>query len=163
MSAPTSTRRAASKACGWCRTDSAVRQLASLHLPDLADGSSDLVAAQDENQETWHYEYQALRSGQHPPDLRYTDRTGRGTHLQWKHEDGFDIALTADNSAEAKAYRERADDGSFDTTIVWNKHIRLATVIDALGAKPSTTSTSWATPTASSIRSRGADGKLYRA
>ncbi|MDQ0038689.1 RHS repeat-associated protein [Variovorax boronicumulans] len=114
----------------------AVRQLAAYTYQTLADGSSDLIAAQDENQQSWHYEYQAagekasthLISG-------YTDRTGRGTHLHWKHEDGFDIGLSADNSAEAKAYREHADDGSFDTIIVWNKHIRLATVIDALGAQ----------------------------
>jgi hypothetical protein len=56
-----------------------------------ADGSSDLVAAQDENQHagatnTWG-DTHLLSS--------YTDRTGRAMHLQWKHEDSFDIALTA--------------------------------------------------------------------
>jgi RHS repeat-associated protein len=107
----------------------AVRQLAAYAYEDRADGSSDLVAAQDENQGARRYGYLAdthLLSS-------YTDRTGRAMHLQWKHEDSFDIALTPANSASAKAYREWAGDGSFDTTIVWNKHIRLASVIDALG------------------------------
>ncbi|MDZ4358339.1 MAG: DUF6531 domain-containing protein, partial [Variovorax sp.] len=107
----------------------AVRQLAAYAYEDRADGSGDLVRAQDENQDTWRYNYLAdthLLAG-------YTDRTARANHLQWKHEGGFDIALTPANSACAKAYREWAGDGSFDTTIVWNKHIRLATVIDALG------------------------------
>jgi RHS repeat-associated protein len=114
----------------------AVRELATYTYRSLADGSSDLVAAQDENQQTWRYEYRPAGDNASTHLIsRYTDRTGRGTNLQWKHEDGFDIALSADNSAQAKAYREQADDGSFDTTIVWNKHIRLATVIDALGAQ----------------------------
>ncbi|WP_390347993.1 RHS repeat-associated core domain-containing protein [Variovorax boronicumulans] len=114
----------------------AIRQLAAYTHQALADGSSDLIAAEDENQQRWHYEYQpAGEKASTHLICRYTDRTGRGTHLHWKHEDGFSIALTADNSAQAKAYREHADDGSFDTTIVWNKHIRLATVIDALGAQ----------------------------
>ena len=107
----------------------AVRQLAAYAYEDRADGSSDLVHVQDENQDAWRYGY--LADTHLLAD--YTDRTARTMHLQWKHEDSFDIALTPANSAFAKAWREWAGDGSFDTTIVWNKHIRLATVIDALG------------------------------
>jgi YD repeat-containing protein len=29
------------------------------------------------------------------------------------------------NSERAKAWHERADDGSFDTTLVWNRHVRI--------------------------------------
>jgi RHS repeat-associated protein len=115
---------------------SAVRQLASYTYQDQADGSSDLVAAQDENQETWHYDYLRLcDQGSTHLISRYTDRTGRGTHLRWMHEDGFAIELTGGNSERAKAWHERADDGSFDTTIIWNRHVRLATVINALGGE----------------------------
>ncbi|MDQ0016303.1 RHS repeat-associated protein [Variovorax boronicumulans] len=114
----------------------AVRQLAAYTYRMSADGSSDLIAAQDENEQSWHYEYR--RAGETASThliSRYTDRTGRGIHLQWEHEDGNAVDLHASNSARARAYREYADDGSFDTTIVWNNHVRLATVVDALGAQ----------------------------
>lgn len=114
----------------------ATRRLAAYTYQTLADGSSDLVAAEDENQQSWHYEYR--RAGETASThliSRYTDRTGRGIHLQWEHEDGNAVALHAGNSARARAYREHADDGSYDTNIVWNNHVRLATVIDALGAQ----------------------------
>lgn len=114
----------------------AVRQLAAYTYQTLADGSSDLIAAHDENQQSWHYEYRhAGETASTHLISRYTDRTGRGIHLQWEHEDGNAVDLHAGNSARARAYREYADDGSFDTTIVWNNHVRLATVIDALGAQ----------------------------
>ena len=109
----------------------AVRQLASYSYQDRADGSSDLVAARDEDGHTWTYAYK----GDTHLVNHYSDRTGRGVHLQWMHEDGFKVVITPANSASAKAYREWADDGSFDTTLVWNKNIRLVTVIDALGAQ----------------------------
>ncbi|MFM9924403.1 RHS repeat-associated core domain-containing protein [Variovorax sp. H27-G14] len=109
----------------------AVRQLASYTYQDRADGSSDLVAASDEDQHAWAYAYQ---DDSHLVN-HYSDRTGRGIHLQWMHEDGFRAAITPANSASAKAYREWADDGSFGTTLVWNDNIRLVTVIDALGAR----------------------------
>ena len=113
--------------------DQAVRQLASYTFEDQADGSSDLIAAQDEDQNSWTYEY--LQAGKDSTHLisRYTDRTERGIKLQWMHADGFDTAITPANSGTARAYREQADDGSFATTIVWNNNIRLTTVIDALG------------------------------
>ncbi|WP_432422939.1 RHS repeat-associated core domain-containing protein [Variovorax boronicumulans] len=114
----------------------AMRQLAAYTYRALADGSSDLIAAQDENQQSWRYEYRAAGETASTHLIsRYADRTGRGIHLQWEHEDGSAVDLHAGNSARARAYREYADDGSFDTTIVWNNHVRLATVIDALGAQ----------------------------
>jgi len=114
----------------------AVRELAAYTYRMLSDGSSDLVAAKDENQDTWRYEYRAAGETASTHLIsRYTDRTGRGIHLEWEHEDGNAVDLHAGNSARARAYREYADDGTFDTTIVWNNHVRLATVIDALGAQ----------------------------
>ncbi len=121
----------------------AVRQLAAYAYDESADGSSDLVAAEDENGERWQYAYlpeadngaaAAAASSTHLL-ARYTDRTGRAIHLQWMHEDGFDVPLRAAHGAQARAWHERAEDGSFETTLVWNRHIRLVTIIDALGAE----------------------------
>ncbi|MFJ4344801.1 RHS repeat-associated core domain-containing protein [Pseudomonas sp. NPDC089401] len=89
-----------------------LRQLCAYHYDDQGD----LVAAQDENGAAWHYQYQNHLI------TRYTDRTGRGMNLQW---DG--------SSPKAKAIREWGDDGSFDTRLVWDKHLRLTTVTDAHG------------------------------
>ncbi|WP_295549574.1 RHS repeat-associated core domain-containing protein [uncultured Pseudacidovorax sp.] len=118
----------------WLVQDTqAVRQLAAYTYADQTDGSSDLVAAQDEDQHSWTYAYLPASAQADAPSTHllrhYRDRTGRGIHLHWMHEDGFAHALTPANSARAKAWREHADDGSF----VWNRHIRLATVVDALG------------------------------
>ncbi|MGG7636903.1 DUF6531 domain-containing protein, partial [Pseudomonas sp. ES1] len=89
-----------------------LRQLCAYHYDDQGD----LAAAQDENGAAWHYQYQ------HHLVTRYTDRTGRGMNLQW------------DGSAfDAKAIREWADDGSFDTKLVWDENIRLTYVTDAHG------------------------------
>ncbi|MEJ8851922.1 RHS repeat-associated core domain-containing protein [Variovorax rhizosphaerae] len=89
-----------------------VRQLAGYTY----DASGDLIAAQDENGASWSYRYS------HHLVTRYTDRTGRGTNLQY---DG--------TGAQAKAIREWADDGSLDTRLEWDKNIRLTYVTDALG------------------------------
>jgi RHS repeat-associated protein len=80
------------------------------------DDSGDLTLAQDENGSAWRYAYQ------HHLITRYTDRTNRGMNLQWQGTD-----------ADAKAIREWADDGSFDTRLSWDKNIRLTVVTDALG------------------------------
>ncbi|MGY2281639.1 RHS repeat-associated core domain-containing protein, partial [Pseudomonas monsensis] len=80
------------------------------------DAYGDLIQAQDENGAVWSYQFQ------HHLITRYTDRTGRGMNLQW---DG--------SSAKAKAVREWADDGSFDTRLEWDENIRLTYVTDALG------------------------------
>jgi YD repeat-containing protein len=64
----------------------------------------------------WRYQYQ------HHLITRYTDRTGRGMNLQWQ---GYGV--------DAKAVREWADDGSFDTRLEWDENIRLVYVTDALG------------------------------
>ncbi|WP_159086494.1 RHS repeat-associated core domain-containing protein [Burkholderia sp. LA-2-3-30-S1-D2] len=80
------------------------------------DEAGDLTLAQDENAAAWTYQYQ------HHLITRYTDRTGRGMNLQW-HGDGPD----------AKAVREWADDGSFDTRLEWDENIRLTYVTDAHG------------------------------
>lgn len=71
-----------------------LRQLARYQYDDAGD----LVRAKDEHGKHWTYQYQ------HHLITRYTDRTGRGTNLQW------DGALPT-----AKAIREWADDDSFDT------------------------------------------------
>lgn len=78
--------------------------------------AGDLVQAQDENGAAWSYQYQ------HHLITRYTDRTGRGMNLQWQGD-----------GADAKAIREWADDGSFDTRLEWDENIRLVYVTDALG------------------------------
>lgn len=80
------------------------------------DNVGDLIQAQDENGAAWSYQYQSHLI------TRYTDRTGRGMNLQWQGQ-----------GADAKAVREWADDGSFDTHLEWDKNIRLAYVTDALG------------------------------
>ena len=122
------------------------RQLAAYTYEEQEDGSSDLVMAEDEDRQARTYEY--LRAGAPPAPgeprptrpsthllSRYTDRTGRAMHLRWMHEDGFATAITPANSTRARAYRESADDGSLDVTLIWNRHIRLVTVIDAMGAE----------------------------
>ena len=76
----------------------------------------DLIQAQDENNAEWHYQYD------HHLLTRYTDRTNRGFNIVYN---GTDL--------NAKAIREYADDGSFDTTLEWDKNIRLTYVTDALG------------------------------
>jgi RHS repeat-associated protein len=80
------------------------------------DGHGDLVQAQDENGGAWSYQYQ------YHLITRYTDRTGRGMNLQWQG-----------TGADAKAVREWADDGSFDTRLEWDENIRLTYVTDAHG------------------------------
>ncbi|WP_296229149.1 DUF6531 domain-containing protein, partial [Ralstonia sp. UBA689] len=89
-----------------------VRQLSRYQY----DAAGDLILAQDENAAHWDYTYQ------HHLVTRYTDRTGRGMNLQW----------TGD-SPDAKAIREWADDGSFDTRLAWDENIRLTYVTDAHG------------------------------
>ena len=89
-----------------------LRQLCAYHYDDQGD----LIAAQDEHGAAWHYQYQSHLV------TRYTDRTGRGMNLEW---DG--------SHAHAKAIREWADDGSFDTRLEWDEHIRLTYVTDAHG------------------------------
>ena len=80
------------------------------------DAYGDLVQAQDENGSAWSYQYQ-----QHLV-TRYSDRTGRGMNLQWQG-----------SGPDARAAREWADDGSFDTRLEWDKNIRLTYVTDAHG------------------------------
>ncbi|MDN7875177.1 RHS repeat-associated core domain-containing protein [Burkholderia aenigmatica] len=80
------------------------------------DEAGDLILAQDENTAAWTYQYQ------HHLITRYTDRTGRGMNLVWQGD-----------GADARAVREWADDGSFDTRLEWDENIRLTYVIDAYG------------------------------
>lgn len=80
------------------------------------DALGDLILAQDENGAAWSYQYE------HHLITRYTDRTGRGMNLQWQG-----------TGADAKAVREWADDGSFDTRLEWDENIRLTYVTDAHG------------------------------
>jgi RHS repeat-associated protein len=80
------------------------------------DAQGDLVLAQDENGSAWRYQYDNHLI------TRYTDRTHRGMNLQWQG-----------TGANARAVREWADDGSFDTRLSWDKNIRLTVVTDALG------------------------------
>ena len=94
------------------RDDKVVRQLAAYTF----DAHGDLVTAQDENLASRQYSYQ------YHLVTRYTDRTGRGTNLQY---DG--IAPTS------RAVREWGDDGSFATRLEWDRNIRLTYVTDALG------------------------------
>ena len=89
-----------------------LRQLAAYEH----DEAGDLVQAQDEDGAAWRYQYQ------HHLVTRYTDRTGRGMNLAY---DG--------TGPKAKAIREWADDGSFDTQVEWDENIRLTYVTDALG------------------------------
>ncbi|MCS0582997.1 RHS domain-containing protein [Massilia pinisoli] len=92
-----------------------VRQLAAYDYDDHGD----LIRAQDENAAAWHYQYDRHLV------TRYTDRTGRGMNL------AYDTSI--DSGAHAKAIREWADDGSYDTRLEWDKNIRLTYVKDALG------------------------------
>jgi len=78
------------------------------------DEAGDLTLAQDENAAAWTYQYQRHLI------TRYTDRTGRGMNLVWQGE-----------GADARAVREWADDGSFDTRLEWDENIRLTYVTDA--------------------------------
>ncbi|MEB0223002.1 RHS repeat-associated core domain-containing protein [Pseudomonas sp. 10S4] len=80
------------------------------------DACGDLIQAQDENGAVWSYQYK------HHLITRYTDRTGRGMNLEWQG-----------TGAHAKAVREWADDGSFDTRLEWDENIRLTYVTDAHG------------------------------
>lgn len=80
------------------------------------DNTGDLIQAQDEHGAAWSYQYQRHLI------TRYTDRTGRGMNLQWQGQ-----------GADAKAVREWADDGSFDTRLEWDENIRLTYVTDAHG------------------------------
>ncbi|WP_123585339.1 RHS repeat-associated core domain-containing protein [Pseudomonas brassicacearum] len=88
------------------------RQLCSYQY----DAYGDLILVQDENGAAWRYQYQ------HHLITRYTDRTDRGMNLQWQG-----------HGADAKAVREWADDGSFDTRLEWDENIRLTYVTDAHG------------------------------
>ncbi|RZI67253.1 MAG: RHS repeat protein, partial [Pseudomonas sp.] len=88
------------------------RQLCAYQYDDFGD----LVLAQDENGAAWRYQYQNHLI------TRYTDRTNRGLNLQWQG-----------TGPDAKAVREWADDGSFDTRLAWDENIRLTYVTDALG------------------------------
>ncbi len=88
------------------------RQLCAYQYDDFGD----LVMAQDENGAAWRYQYQNHLI------TRYTDRTNRGLNLQWQG-----------TGPDAKAVREWADDGSFDTRLAWDENIRLTYVTDALG------------------------------
>ncbi|WP_422403998.1 RHS repeat-associated core domain-containing protein, partial [Pseudomonas sp. GZD-209] len=91
-----------------------LRQLCAYHYDDQGD----LIAAQDEHGAAWRYQYQ------HHLITRYTDRTDRGLNLEW---DG--------SGPHARAIREWADDGSFETRLAWDEHIRLTTVTDAYGGQ----------------------------
>jgi len=92
-----------------------LRQLAAYGY----DENGDLIQAQDENGAAWQYQYDRHLV------IRYTDRTGRGMNL------AYDTRI--DSGLHAKAIREWADDGSYDTRLEWDKNIRLTYVIDALG------------------------------
>nr|WP_052170363.1 glycohydrolase toxin TNT-related protein [Massilia sp. JS1662] len=83
------------------------------------DEHGDLIRAQDENAAAWQYQYDRHLV------TRYTDRTGRGMNL------AYDTSI--DSGLHAKAVREWADDGSYDTRLEWDKNIRLTYVTDALG------------------------------
>ena len=89
-----------------------LRQLCAYHY----DALGDLIGAQDENGAAWHYQYRNHLI------TRYTDRTERGFNLEW---DG--------NGPHAKAIREWADDGSYETRLEWDSRIRLTYVTDAHG------------------------------
>ncbi|WP_296224473.1 DUF6531 domain-containing protein, partial [Ralstonia sp. UBA689] len=80
------------------------------------DAAGDLVAATDEDGAAWSYAYT------HHLITRYSDRTGRGMNLAW---DGTGL--------DARAVREWADDGTFDTHLTWHERLRLTFVTDALG------------------------------
>jgi RHS repeat-associated protein len=92
-----------------------LRQLAAYDYDDHGD----LIRAQDENAAAWQYRYDRHLI------TRYTDRTGRGMNL------AYDTSI--DSGLHAKAIREWADDGSYDTRLEWDKNIRLTYVVDAFG------------------------------
>ncbi len=102
------------------RDGEVVRELAAYRY----DAAGDLVEALDENalvslaprEQAWHYQYQDHLL------TRYTDRTQRGLNLQWNG-----------TASDARAIREWADDGSFETRITWDAVTGAATVTDALG------------------------------
>ena len=85
-------------------------------ITPLAADAGDLLAASDENGQSWSYQYQ------HHLLTRYSDRTGRGIHLEW---DGSHL--------DARAVREYADDGSQDIRLAWDDNIDLTYVTDAYG------------------------------
>ncbi|WP_052877928.1 RHS repeat-associated core domain-containing protein [Chromobacterium subtsugae] len=85
-------------------------------IPQMGGDAGDLLAATDENGQSWSYQYQ------HHLITRYTDRTGRGITLEW---DGSHV--------DARAIREYADDGSLDMRLAWDKNIDLTYVTDAHG------------------------------
>ncbi|MCE4546105.1 MULTISPECIES: contractile injection system protein, VgrG/Pvc8 family [unclassified Caballeronia] len=89
-----------------------VRQLAAYEY----DEAGDLVSATDEHGAQRGYAYA------HHLLTRYTDRTGRGMNLRWHGTE-----------PTAKAVREWADDGSYDTKLEWDPDIRLTYVTDAHG------------------------------
>ncbi|RMC90818.1 sugar-binding protein [Aquitalea palustris] len=96
-----------------------LRKLAEYHyteLQPLSRDAGDLLSATDENGHSWSYAYQ------HHLITRYTDRTGRGTTLEW---DG--------HHAGARAIHEYADDGSLDIRLAWDERIDLTYVTDAYG------------------------------
>ena len=97
------------------RDGQVLRQLAAYDY----DEHGDLVRAQDENGAAWHYAYDRHLV------TRYTDRTGRGMNL------AYDTRI--DSGLHARAVREWLDDGSDDTRLEWDEHIRLTRVLDALG------------------------------
>ncbi|WP_454725509.1 MULTISPECIES: RHS repeat-associated core domain-containing protein [Cupriavidus] len=80
------------------------------------DDAGDLALARDENAAAWTYQYR------HHLITRYTDRTGRGMHLEWQGD-----------GPDARAIHEWADDGSFETRLEWDENIRLTYVTDAHG------------------------------
>jgi len=92
-----------------------VRQLAAYDY----DEHGDLIRAQDDNGAARQYGYDRHLV------TRYTDRTGRGMNL------AYDTSI--DSGPHAKAIREWADDGSYDTRLEWDQNIRLTFVTDALG------------------------------
>ncbi|WP_244788401.1 RHS repeat-associated core domain-containing protein [Cupriavidus pauculus] len=80
------------------------------------DQAGNLVRAEDEHGASRTYRYRNHLV------TRYTDRTARGVCLLW---DG--------DGPDAKAVHAWSDDGSFDTRLTWDDHIRLTCVTDALG------------------------------
>ncbi|EKS9795786.1 MULTISPECIES: RHS repeat-associated core domain-containing protein [Burkholderia] len=77
---------------------------------------NDLVAATDRNGNRREYAYR------HHLITRYTDRTGRGTNLEW-----------SGTGPKAKCVREYADGGSDETRFAWHPDFRMVSVTDALG------------------------------
>lgn len=96
-----------------------LRELAQYQYSDiavLAGDAGDLLAASDENGQSWNYQYRRHLI------IRYTDRTSRGITLEW---DG--------DGPNARAVREYADDGSLDLRLAWDDNIDLTYVTDAYG------------------------------